>query len=160
MTKILTEGKENERSLIVTQSQEIKTDAFDNSRIKRRTSLNMNDDEQMDMFIESMSDVDMKLNDCVNQEIVCIGATINEYPQDTTNEETGELIKRYKHTLILYDEDGKTYVTGSSACYQSFCIIATLKGMPSKENPIKLMPIKKPSKDDPTHNYLKIKLVK
>ena len=148
-----------ERGLTVANATLVSSDLFGESRAKKMTSLNLNDDEQVDMFLNSQSEADYKLNDCVGQVITVIGATIGEYPNETTNEETGEVIIRKKHSLCLFDENGKSYVTGSGSCYFSFASIVVLKGLPTKESPIKLEVIKVPA-ETKGHEYLKVKIAK
>ena len=152
-------NENNERSLVVKNATMVTSDVFGESKAKRLTSLNLNDEEQVDMFLNSQSDADFKLNDCVGQVINVVGATIGEYPNETVNEETGEVIIRKKHSLCLFDEDGKSYVTGSGTCYHSFVNIVILKGMPTKENPLKLEVIKTPA-EIKGHEYLKVKIAK
>lgn len=149
----------NERSLVVKNATMVTSDVFGESKAKRLTSLNLNDEEQVDMFLNSQSDADFKLNDCVGEIINVVGATIGEYPNETVNEETGEVIIRKKHSLCLFDENGKSYVTGSGTCYHSFVNIVILKGMPTKENPLKLEVIKTPA-EIKGHEYLKVKIAK
>ena len=148
-----------ERGLTVANATLVPSDLFGESRAKKMTSLDLKDDEQVDMFLNSQSEADYKLNDCVGQVITVIGATIGEYPNETTNEETGEVIIRKKHSLCLFDENGKSYVTGSGSCYFSFAIIVALKGLPTKESPIKLEVIKVPA-ETKGHEYLKVKIAK
>ena len=83
-------------------------------------------------FLNALQDADHILNECVGQTIRCIGVTLTETPVETTNEETGEVIVRKKHSMCLFDTNGESYVTGSNACYMSFINIAQLKGMPTK----------------------------
>ena len=148
-----------ERGLVLANTTNVSSDLFGESRAKRITSLDLNDDEQVNMFLNAQSEADYKLNDCVGKVITVIGATIGEYPNETTNEETGEVIIRKKHSLCLFDEDGKNYVTGSGSCYYSFANIVALKGMPTKENPLKLEVIKVPA-EQKGHEYLKVKIAK
>lgn len=148
-----------ERSLVLQNTTMVSNDLFGESKAKRMTSLNLNDEEQIDMFLNAQNDADFKLNDCVGQIINVIGATIGEYPNETMNEETGEVIIRKKHSLCLFDESGKSYVTGSGTCYYSFASIVALKGMPTKENPLKLEVIKVPA-EVKGHEYLKVKVAK
>lgn len=151
--------KNEERGLVVKNATMVTSDVFGESKAKRMTSLDLRDEEQVDMFLNAQSDADFKLNDCVGQIITVIGATIGEYPNETINEETGEMIIRKKHSLCLFDEDGKSYVTGSGTCYYSFANIVALKGMPTKESPLKLEVIKVPA-EVKGHEYLKVKLAK
>lgn len=148
-----------ERSLALQNTTMVSNDLFGESKAKRMTSLDLNDEEQIDMFLNAQNDADFKLNDCVGQIINVIGATIGEYPNETMNEETGEVIIRKKHSLCLFDESGKSYVTGSGTCYYSFASIVALKGMPTKENPLKLEVIKVPA-EVKGHEYLKVKVAK
>jgi len=111
------------------------------------------------MFLNAQNDADFKLNDCAGKVLTIIGATIGEYPNETTNEETGEVIIRKKHSLCLFDEDGKSYVTGSGTCYYSFAQIVALKGMPTKESPLKIEVVKVPA-EIKGHEYLKVKIAK
>lgn len=148
-----------ERSLALANTTAISSDLFGESKAKRVTSLDLNDEEQVDMFLNSQNEADYKLNECVGKIINVIGATIGEYPSETMNEETGELITRKKHSLCLFDEEGKSYVTGSGTCYYSFANIVALKGMPTKERPLKLEVIKTPA-EIKGHEYLKVKIAK
>lgn len=148
-----------ERGLAVRNATMVTSDIFGESRARRMTSLDLRDEEQVDMFLNAQNEPDFKLNDCAGQILTIIGATIGEYPNETTNEETGEVIIRKKHSLCLFDEDGKSYVTGSGTCYYSFASIVALKGMPTKESPLKLEVIKVPA-DIKGHEYLKVKIAK
>lgn len=151
--------KNEERSLAVKNATMVTSDLFGESKARRMTSLDLNDEKQIDMFLNAQSDADYKLNDCVGQIINVIGATIGEYPSETVNEETGEMIVRKKHSLCLFDEEGKSYVTGSGTCYYSFASIVALKGMPTIESPLKLEVIKVPA-EVKGHEYLKVKIAK
>lgn len=148
-----------ERSLALQNTTMVRNDLFGESKAKRMTSLDLNDEEQIDMFLNAQNDADFKLNDCSGQIINVIGATIGEFPNETMNEETGEVIIRKKHSLCLFDESGKSYVTGSGTCYYSFASIVALKGMPTKENPLKLEVVKVPA-EVKGHEYLKVKVAK
>ena len=148
-----------ERGLVVRNATMVASDIFGESKARRITSLDLRDEEQVDMFLNAQNDADFKLNDCTGQVLTIIGATIGEYPNETTNEETGEVIIRKKHSLCLFDEDGKSYVTGSGSCYYSFATIVALKGMPTKESPLKLEVVKVPA-ETKGHEYLKVKIAK
>jgi hypothetical protein len=148
-----------ETGLVLANTTAINTDVFGGSKAKRLTSLDLNDEEQQNMFLNAMQEADFKLNDCVGQVINVIAATIGEYPNETTNEETGEVIIRKKHSLCLFDENGNSYVTGSGSCYYSFVNIVALKGMPTKEKPYKLE-IVKVEAETKGHHYLKVKIAK
>ena len=142
------------------QMNQLTTNVFgEESRVKKATSLDLSDEEQVDMLLNSMQDVDYKLNDFIDKEIEVIGAYVVEREMDTLNEDTGEVITRKKHVLMLFDSKNKSYVTGSNACYMSFVDIVAIKGMPTKEKPLKLIPIKVDAKEK-GHSYLKLKIAK
>lgn len=139
-------------------SADVFTGVADGNTVRKVTSIDVNDEESVDMLLNSLQDVDFKLNDVVDKEIECIGCYIVERPLETFNEDTGETIIRKKHVLMLFDNEGKSYVTGSNACFASFNDIVSIKGMPTKENPITLKPIKVDAKEK-GHSYLKLKVV-
>ena len=129
------------------------------SRVKKATTLDLNDEEQQDLLLNSMQKVDYKLNDFVDKEINVVGTYVTEVEVDSINEDTGEVITRKKHVLMLFDNNNKSYVTGSNSCYMSFVNIVSIKGLPSKEKPMKLVPIKVPA-EQKGHSYLKLKIAK
>lgn len=146
-----------ERGLVVRNATMVTSDIFGESKARRMTSLNLQDPEQVDMFLNAQNDADYRLNDCAGEVLTIIGATIGEYPNETINEETGEVIIRKKHSLCLFDENGKSYVTGSGSCYYSFASIVALKGMPTKDAPLKIEVVKVPA-EVKGHEYLKVKI--
>lgn len=150
----------NETGLAVPKMNNIAINFFGETKTQRITSLDLNNEEDADMLLASSQEADYKLNDEVNKEIVVIGCTMTETPVETMNEETGEIVVRKKHTLCLFDEKGNSHVTGSNACYLSFMQIVSLKGMPSREKPMTITPIKVPVKDQPGHTYLRLKYKK
>lgn len=152
---------QNEERAIVAQRPEMYNmtmDLFnDEPKTKRICSLDLNIEENADMVLNAQQDADYKINDCVDKEIEVIGCVLTETPNETVNEETGEVITRKKHSMTLFDSNGKSYVTGSNSCYMSFMQIVALKGMPTREKPIVLIPIKTPAKEK-GHEYLKLKV--
>ena len=153
--------KENEERGLTVQKPEMYNmsfDLFDDApRVKRICSLDLSDEKNADMVYNAQQEADYKLNDCVDKEIEVIGCVLTESPNETVNEETGEIITRKKHGMTLFDSKGKSYVTGSNSCYMSFMQIVALKGMPTKEKPLVLIPIKTPAKEK-GHEYLKLKV--
>lgn len=150
---------EENKNTLALQTTDITNNLFGESKTRKVTTLDLTDEKQADMMLNSLQDADYLLNDCIGKVIKCIGVTLTETPVETTNEETGEVIVRKKHSMCLFDEDGKSYVTGSNACYMSFINIAQLKGMPSMLNPLMLEPIKVDAKEK-GHSYLKLKVAK
>lgn len=150
---------EESKNTLALQTTDITNDLFGASKTRKVTTLNLEDEKQVDMMLNSLQDADHMLNDCVGKVIECIGVTLTETPVETTNDETGEVIVRKKHSMCLFDVNGESYVTGSNACYMSFINIVQLKGMPSEKNPLKLTPIKVDAKEK-GHTYLKLKIAK
>lgn len=128
-------------------------------KVKRATTLDITKEEEADMLLNAMQDVDYKLNDCIDKELEIVADLIQEFETETISEDTGEQIIRKKHTVILFDKEGKTYVTGSGACYLSYLNIVSIKGRPSFDHPLKLIPIKAEAKEK-GHFYLRLKLSK
>lgn len=153
------ENEVKKNSIALANTTSVSSDLFGDSNVRKVTSLDLNDENQMDMFINSQQEADYKLNDFAGKTIKFIGATIAEYPKTEVDEETGEEITRKKHTLCLFDEEGKSYVTGSGSCYFSFANIVAFKGMPTVEKPLTLEIVKVPA-DIKGHEYLKVKLAK
>lgn len=157
--------KTEERGLII--KNDISTSLLtgeETSKIKRVTSLDFNDPEDMEILASSMDEVDAKLNDEVGDILEVIGHTIGTYQkkEEVTDEDTGELkeITRTKHNLVLFTSDGKSHATGSEACFQSYgLIIGMLKRTPSRENPMKLQVINRPAKEQ-GHSYLGLKYIR
>lgn len=161
--EIVTEVTQNEteRKENYALSTELQSNIFntDEQKIKKATSLNLEDEEQADLLLGAMSEVDYKLNDEKGKVLEVIGYYAQEIPTDSYNEETGEVIKRKKHTLTLFTSDGKSHVTGSNACFMSFNDIISIKGIPSKDKPMYLKVVETPAKEK-GHTYLRLKPVK
>lgn len=155
-TKEITE-KEETNALAIPKMNNITVNLFGESKRKAITSLDLNDPEDADMILNASQEADFKLNDEIDKEITVIGCSLTETPVETMDEQTGEVITRKKHTVCLFDIDGRSHVTGSNACYMSFMQIVALKGMPTKEKPIVLIPCQAPAKEK-GHKYLRLKI--
>lgn len=154
----MVEETDVKNELTLSGVNELQTGMFGASKIKKATSLDVNNEEDMTMLLNSMQECENKLNDFTDKEIKVIGCYATEREVDSYNEDTGEAVTRKKHTLMLFDENGVSYVTGSNSCYMSFMDIVAIKGMPTRENPITLKPIKTNAKEK-GHFYLKLKIV-
>lgn len=158
------EAKTSEAGLITvpakTNSYELTSGVTsdESSRSRKFTSLDMSDEAQQDLLLSAMEEVDTKLNEHVGEVIDVIGYYVVEHEVDTANEETGEVITRKKHALVLFDENHKSYATGSNACFMSFSNIVSIKGIPTPEHPLRVQIIETPAKEK-GHNYLKLKPV-
>ena len=154
-------NEEEEMSLVVSNS--IDTGLLTGSsstRMKKYTNLNPENEDDADILL-SLNEVDSYLKDEVGKELVVIGHVVSEYPRTREDEDTGELIEYLDHSLILITEDGKSHVTGSSNCYRDYeTIIGLKKRTPSREEPMRIKVVNRPSKEDPNHNYLGLKYIK
>lgn len=131
----------------------------ESSRVRKFTNLDMRDEAQQDMLLSAMEEVDYKLNDHINEVINVIGYYVLEREVDSVNEDTGEVITRKKHALVLFDDNHKSYATGSNACFMSFSNIVSIKGTPSIDKPLRVKIIETPAKEK-GHTYLKLKIEK
>ena len=156
------ENTEEKALTVANNSVELSSDIFGNCKesdgTRKVTSVDINDQDQADMLLNAMQDVDFRLNECIDKEITVVGFYAREKDVESFNEDTGETIIRKKHVLMLFDENGKSYVTGSNACFMSFNDIVAIKGVPSKENPLTLKPIKVDA-EEKGHSYLRLKIV-
>lgn len=144
-------------NLALAKMTDMSMNLFGDTKTKRITSMDLTVEENADMILNSMQQADYKINDEIGQEIEVIGCVLSETPTQTTNEETGEIIERKKHSMILFDSEGASHVTGSNSCYLSFLQITALKGMPTRDNPLVLIPVKAPAKTQ-GHEYLRLRI--
>ena len=150
---------QTKNELVIANKYDVTTSLFGDSNRKEFTSLNLEDDKDMDMLLASDSNADYKLADEVGKQITVIGVKATESTKPDYNEETGEEFTRVKHTLMLFDEEGKSHVTGSNACYLSFARIAAVKKtLPTRDNPMKFEVIEVPAQTK-GHNFIKLKYV-
>lgn len=150
---------ENEKNEIMLSGvNELQAGMFSETKVKKATSLNLENEKECDMLLNGMQDCDFKLNECIDKEIEVVGCYATERNVESFNDTTGETVTYKKHTLMLFDDKGKSYVTGSNSCYMSFMDIVAIKGMPTAEHHLLLKPIKVNAKEK-DHFYLKLKLV-
>lgn len=156
------ENTEEKALTVANNSVELSSDIFGNCKesdgTRKVTSIDINDQEQADMLLNAMQDVDFRLNECIDKEITVVGFFAREKDLEIFDENTGESSIRKKHVLMLFDKDGKSYVTGSNACFSSFNDIVAIKGVPTVENPLTLKPVKVDA-EEKGHSYLRLKIV-
>lgn len=150
MKNELTKQSKMEEQLIT-----LSDDVFRDGGVQRKTTIDLTTEEGQDLYLKAQNDVDEKLNDHIGETIKVTNIIMSEFPNNVTNEETGEVVTRYKHTLILFDENNKSYVTGSNACFRSFITIAAIKGLPTKEHPLNLKVVQSEAKEK-GHKYLRL----
>ena len=153
------ESEETKNELALTGVNELQAGMFSgNKKVKKATSLNLENEVESDMLLNGMQDCNYKLNECIGKEIEVIGCYATERDHETFNDATGESVTFKKHTLMLFDVNGESYVTGSNSCYMSFMDIVAIKGMPTSDHHLFLTPVKVDAKEK-GHTYLKLKLV-
>ena len=131
-----------ENALVKANNQLLEVEKGDNKKIF--VSLDLEKEENMDLLLATQDNENvLKINEHKNETIECIGVYIT----------------RRDYTTLLFDKDGKIYVTGSNAFYQSLDFICTVKGWPTEKNPIKIKFSEAPAKKD-GHKYLKAVYVK
>ena len=144
-------------NLALAKMTDMSMNLFGDTKTKRITSMDLTIEENQDLILNSMQQADYKINDEIGHEIEVVGCVLSETPTQTTNEETGEVIERKKHAMVLFDSEGASHVTGSNSCYLSFLQIVAIKGMPTKENPLVLIPVKAPARTQ-GHEYLRLRV--
>jgi len=150
---------QNKNELVIANKYDVTTSLFGDSNRKEFTSLNPNDEADMDMLLASDSNADYKLADEKGKQITVIGVKATESEKVDYNEETGEEFNRIKHTLMLFDEEGKSHVTGSNACYKSFeRIVVAKRCLPTRDKPMIFEVIEVPAQTK-GHNFIKLKYI-
>lgn len=103
----------------------------------------------------ALESCDVIINDIVGQKIKVKDVYIQEFPR--TNKETGEPMSN-GHRVILFDEDGKTYVTASNYFFVSLVKVLNTFGDPNTwDKPLEIEITKRPTKGG--NNCLSLKLV-
>lgn len=99
--------------------------------------------EKKELF-NALESCDVLLNDCVGEEIAIKDVYVEE--KKVIDDETGEVKTKFR--TILFDEDGKTYATGSYGIYNVLKKIFTIYGLPTSwDKPLKVKVAKRPIKD-------------
>lgn len=126
------EDKENEIMLF----NEVKQNVYCSKVVETET-------EKKELF-NALESCDVLLNDCVGEEIAIKDVYVEE--KKVVDDETGEVKTKFR--TILFDEDGKTYATGSYGIYNVLKKIFTIYGLPTSwDKPLKVKVAKRPIKD-------------
>lgn len=97
--------------------------------------------EEKKKLFNAIQNCDIRLNDIVGQTIEVKDVYIREYEKKDLDENGNP---RIGHTTILFDKDGKTYVTASNYFFNA---IAQILGVVrTLDQPIKIKIVKKPTK--------------
>ena len=113
------------------------------SEVKKFTTLDLSDKDNQIALYNSLQECDVRINDIIGQTIEIADLYIEEKPK--VDEKTGELSRKFR--VIVYDVEGKTYVSTAYGVYNSLRTIMSIFGNPSKENPIKVVVGKRPYKN-------------
>ena len=135
---------EENNALVVAENNNLTVSDRINETVKRCT-LNLDEeDNQVALYNVLTGDADALLNDMVDQEIIMTGAFMDKHPAPVVDEGTGEVIgTTSKYRIIIFDNEGKTYATGSYGIYNALLMIFDIFGEPSEEHPIKVKVSKK-----------------
>ena len=135
---------EENNALVVAENNQLTVSDRINETVKRCT-LDLNEeDNQVALYNVLTGDADALLNDMVDQTIVMTGAFMDKHPAPVVDEGTGEVIgTTSKYRIIIFDNEGKTYATGSYGIYNALLMIFDIFGEPSLEHPIKVKVSKK-----------------
>ena len=135
---------EENTALVVADNNNLTISDRINETVKRCTLDLSDEDNATDLYNVLTGDADALLNDMVDQEIVMTGAFMDKHPAPVVDEGTGEVIgTTSKYRIIIFDDEGKTYATGSYGIYNALTMIFEIFGEPSKEHPIKVKVSKK-----------------
>lgn len=133
-----------ENALVVAENNNLTVTDRINENVKRCT-LDLNDEDNATALYNVLTgDADILLNNIIDETISMTGAFMDKHPAPVVDEGTGEVIgTTSKYRIILFDDEGKTYATGSYGIYNALTMIFEIFGEPSKEHPIKVKVSKK-----------------
>ena len=133
---------EKENSLI-TQDESI----FKSTNRETFCTMNLDDEDNKLSLYNSLQGCDVRLNDIKGTVLSVVEVFIEkkevaERDEKTDeiiyDEETGEVKTKIKYRTILFDDEGKTYVSSAYGIYNSLRQIISIFGNPSKDNIIKV----------------------
>lgn len=98
-------------------------------------SLVINTDEDRKKLYNLLGNCDFRIADKLNTEIALKDVLIQKF--NNVDDETGTIEEKYR--VILIDEDGKTYASGSKGLYRSLGQLLAIMGEPATwSEPIKI----------------------
>lgn len=135
---------EETTALVVADNNNLTLNDKINESVKKCT-LDLNEEEnQVALYNVLTGNADALLNDMIDQEIEMIGSYRDKHPAPVVDEGTGEVtgtVSRYR--IIIFDNEGKTYASGSYGIYNALDMIEDIFGKPSMDHPIKVKVSKK-----------------
>lgn len=141
MTKEKETENVTERGLI-TQDDSI----FQSANKKMFCTMDLENKENMVSLYNSLQECDVKLNDIKGSTIEVVNVFIeqkevaerDEKTDEIIYDENGEVKTKTRFRTILFDSEGKTYVSAAYGIYNSLRQIIPIFGNPSEINPIKV----------------------
>ena len=133
---------EKDNSLI-TQDESI----FKSTNRETFCTMDLDDEDNKISLYNSLQGCDVRLNDIKGTVLSVVEVFIEkkevaERDEKTDeiiyDEETGEVKTKIKYRTILFDDEGKTYVSSAYGIYNSLRQIISIFGNPSKDNIIKV----------------------
>lgn len=135
---------EENNALVVAENNNLTVSERINETVKICTLDLDEEDNQVALYNVLTGDADALLNDMVEQTIIMTGAFMDKHPAPVVDEGTGEVIgTTSKYRIIIFDDEGKTYATGSYGIYNALLMIFDIFGKPSEDHPIKVKVSKK-----------------
>lgn len=125
----------------------------ENTEKQMFTTIDLSKKENKAKLFNASENADVLANDCVGTKFVLRDLYIERIPR--INEETGE--QEIKYRTILFDEEGKTYVTTAYGVYNTVMKIISIYGIDYiHTDGLEVEIAKGTTKDKKTRLYLKV----
>ena len=134
------ETRKTEERGLITADESI----FQSKNKEMFCTMDLEEKENMVKLYNSLQECDVKINDLKGSEIEVVDLFVekkevaerDEKTDEVIYDENGEVKTKTRFRTILFDKDGKTYVSAAYGVYNSLRQIIPIFGNPTKENPI------------------------
>ena len=134
------ETRKTEERGLITSNESI----FQSKNKEMFCTMDLEEQENMVKLYNSLQECDVKINDLKGSEIEVVDLFVekkevaerDEKTDEIIYDENGEVKTKTRFRTILFDKDGKTYVSAAYGVYNSLRQIIPIFGNPTKENPI------------------------
>ena len=134
------ETRKTEERGLITSNESI----FQSKNKEMFCTMDLEEKENMVKLYNSLQECDVKINDLKGSEIEVVDLFVekkevaerDEKTDEIIFDENGEVKTKTRFRTILFDKDGKTYVSAAYGVYNSLRQIIPIFGNPTKENPI------------------------
>ena len=134
------ETRKTEERGLITSNESI----FQSKNKEMFCTMDLEEKENMIKLYNSLQECDVKINDLKGSEIEVVDLFVekkevaerDEKTDEIIFDENGEVKTKTRFRTILFDKDGKTYVSAAYGVYNSLRQIIPIFGNPTKENPI------------------------